>query len=1406
MDGEIITSLDLMEESIMYSRLVNSRIIRTDVMMPRGEPSGSNVLLSIICDDLQATIDRIRTGKVIKLPPSYRQFVKPYTMTKTVFNRTKRFTADRKKLREFCTNNNLIYSPSVTSNRNTITDISDMVTTFLEYGKMRSLNDICEKFIPYLKSCLFTMPKAISQKNIILIDLNDYSFTRSSRPKYMKLNPLFILYRILKFDPELAKDFNCDIILMGSHQSMMVNPSTITAKELRQFYTNIFTLMNMSIEERAKFDAAVDKEFKSQQIKTMDPKTDNLQIGLSNDNNKASSDNDDKKNSSGSKLTSVIDGEDNEENNDSKKDDGEESGNSFNDIFDDDNIPTNSEEEPETTDSEDEIFVPDSEEDPFGDQSSAKKKRARVDRVRSRVIEPGSAKQKELLENQSKIVVRRDKTIDEEEKIIAGEIEVPTTSHEAELHSSNTDITTSRYENYRKTYMEQGFDSDMTKAFTSLNSKDNAFYIKDIKITDHSDSMNYLELWEVTLIDQYGTSTTVKLDIPKLYDNKYFLLGGNLKTLENQNVPLPIIKTGPNRVIITTNYNKIFMDRYSTKSITTISKLAKMISLDEEHKYFTTGTNTIDNREYSLPLAMDEIGKHITKFKSSKCSMYFNMKLSIMKKMNPDVHSKDIWIGKLSGEDIFINRETGKTKDGKTIVDVILENVPEEYVAAYNSVKLPKTNMYVKMKMNMKNVPCLYIICYWIGLQEVLDKSGVKYRFVPDEGTKGSGTKTEIRVKFSDGSLYYENSEFGELLLNPLLSLNTKDVGFNDMSVPETWEDILVDIYGSYKSLNVIKAFNEWMIDWITLEILQMYHLPETISELIIYGIKLLTNNQYIDEINDSTQRMRHGEVIPAMVYYRLASQYAKYVSTGGKAKMTLPQDAIIKDLLALTTLEDASIINPILEMSKDSSISKRGYRGTNLDKAYTRALRTYSQDSIGKIAATTATGPNVGVQKYLVHEPDIVNLRGIRENTTEVSDMSGPNVMSTTEMLIPMALMHDDATRVGMGVKQAGHVVPSEVSHPPLISNGADEAVRFRLSSEYVVNAEADGKVVEYDATSGMMVVQYKPYDAKPGKFRAFKLSPDVVKNSGGGIYFAKQMTTHLKVGDTFKKGDPLAYHDKFFTYSKNNGLCYNIGPLLRCVIYATSEAYEDGGWVTQDAAEMMSTSIVYQETAQLDRNANISDIKKIGDIIHVDDKLISFASGTTDKQLNKLLSMLDDDTSEDLQKGKKSSHAGELIDIVIYSQVDPEECSPSVKKLLDSYRSRVQRVGKILDKYDKSDGIVKAGYMNRQPEMNVESKYGKIKGVETDILIEFYIKHIYNLSIGDKIVLYSANKNTISKVIPNDMRGWSENNPDDPIQAGISPSPLSKRMISSIPVVLSNTTCMIELKRKILKIWNEK
>lgn len=441
----------------------------------------------------------------------------------------------------------------------------------------------------------------------------------------------------------------------------------------------------------------------------------------------------------------------------------------------------------------------------------------------------------------------------------------------------------------------------------------------------------------------------------------------------------------------------------------------------------------------------------------------------------------------------------------------------------------------------------------------------------------------------------------------------------------------------------------------------------------------------------------------------------------------------------------------------------------------------------------------NVGVNKSLVVEPTIDNARGYRAPNTDIEDLKDVNVMSPSEMLTPGTARNDDSIRVSIASKQSSHVIPVTDASPSLISNGFDEAIQFHLSEDFVVNAEEDGKVIEINEELGFIVVQYKS-----GKIKAISVDTEVVKNSGGGFYLANKLVpTKAKVGDKFKKDEPLAYHDKYFKYSPTNGLRYAMGALAKVAFLSTYNTYEDAGICTESLANKLATSVTYEESAAFSLTHNILSMVKIGDHVNIGDPLIKYNLSTDDEELAKYLSKLSDANKEALLEETKNEikakHAGEIIAIKVYSLVEPSKLTPSLGEVVKKYFDRNISRKDYLSKFDKSEGIMKAGYLLTGSTEPVKNKYNKIKGISTSVLIEIFIEHKDIPAVGDKIALYSANKQIISELIPVGFEPYSELHPEEAIEAFSSPGTISRRMTSSSLTIAAGTKCLIELKRRI-------
>ena len=301
------------------------------------------------------------------------------------------------------------------------------------------------------------------------------------------------------------------------------------------------------------------------------------------------------------------------------------------------------------------------------------------------------------------------------------------------------------------------------------------------------------------------------------------------------------------------------------------------------------------------------------------------------------------------------------------------------------------------------------------------------------------------------------------------------------------------------------------------------------------------------------------------------------------------------------------------------------------------------------------------------------------------------------------------------------------------------------------------------------------------------------------------------MKVGQKIKKRDILAYDSNFFSNSKLYGNRFNIGSLQKIACMSSYSTYEDSTFVTKKLCEDMATEIVMEKPVVLGKNANVDYIVEIGQNVSVGDELIRFEVSFKDESLNKFLSNIGDELKEEIKAmGKtpiKTKYSGVIEDIKVYSTVDVEELSPTLKKIVNNYYDRINKKKKIINKYNKSDSVYKCGIMLNEPVTKIETKDGKVKShtVNSGVLIIFYIKYKDTVGVGDKICFFTALKSIVGEVIPEGYEPYSLFRPDEKISSVVAPGAVMNRMTPSVILSMFGNKVLIELKRKLKDIYDE-
>lgn len=1045
-----------------------------------------------------------------------------------------------------------------------------------------------------------------------------------------------------------------------------------------------------------------------------------------------------------------------------------------------------------------------------------------------------SSKRDELLREKQLTLDVQGKTLGDILSVSTDDVKIEVNDISKSVDTINKNVTEVRYPNINKDYVENVMKKDILSAVTCLSDKsDIQIYVRNIKVEDSSDINNYKDTYTIDLEDSLRVRHRLVFDVPKFIDNRFLWIGGNKKYINNQQLMLPVVKVSGDTVQLVSNYNKLFVYRYGSKVSSLNEKLKKALNSPIKGIKVINGKYDKENTKYLTIIDYDDLSCNFKEISIGDIKFYFNQSeirqlfLDSVPKNKIDeyeklVDSKILPVGK-GNKNVFyyVNFDTNtvyqtnfnNSIDTKmSLIDFMLSKSPQ-LKDEISKQSTGKKYMYTRVKIMNKYVPTILLLAYKNGLSNILSQIKAEYYF---SDTRPRIALNESIVEFNDGYLVFSNVPFkNSLLLNGLLEIPTKNYSFDDFSDVLTYQDIFESIYGRRNIANAFSNFFDNFIDPITLEVLQKLSLPTDLTGLVLYANELLVDNQFRTELDIRSFRFRSAELIPARLYKLIASSYEQYKATANHRnprKISIRKDALIKDILAQTIVEDYSELNPIVEMQKLHGATKKGPSGCNLEEAYTKVQRSFHKSMTGVYTISSSPDGNVGIQRVLTMEPPISDVRGFIDNKAmdnRLDEYNDVNLFGPAEMLTTGGAQRDDAMRTAMSTKQSTHLTPVSKASPSLITNGAEKSIQYHLSKDWSFIAKDDGKVVELNDDTGLMIVEYKN-----GESDAISINNRIAKNGAGGFYLSKKMIPNYKKGDTFKKNDILAQDRDFFTNSEHFGNQFNIGTLEKIALLSSAATFEDSSYVTKQVSRDMASEIVMQKQVVLGPNTNVDYMVKIGDTVQSGDELIRFEQSFDEDSLNVLLSNVGEDMKEDIMMNNKekvkTKYSGVIEDIKVYSSVSLNDLSPSLRKVVNKHYNRIKDRRKLLEKYDKSNNpLVKCNMLfNENTETVKTTNDGKFKGVALNdgVLIEFYIKIHDELGAGDKIVFFSALKTIITNVIPEGQEAYTAFRPDEKIGAVLSCNSIIARGIVSCQYMMMGNKLLIELSRQLKDIYEGK
>lgn len=952
------------------------------------------------------------------------------------------------------------------------------------------------------------------------------------------------------------------------------------------------------------------------------------------------------------------------------------------------------------------------------------------------------------------------------ESIIKEDEEYNIPELDVKAHTVNDDMKQVKAARFDEAYNDQLAKKDLTNILLHFSHVDPALYInKDIQVTDASTPTDRMIRYTVEFESEDRKRHRFPFLLPKMYKEKYLFLNDQKMNLLHQKLPFPVTKVSPEKCQAVTSYKKIFTERYGSNLSPRVTRLTKLLTSPNCPKSVVVekGNALKLNATFLTTLEYDELSTSIVRLtvgnRNNMTRVFFDLSVAYAvipgNAPQPDnpvetqplypiavttKHGAEPVYFYLSPVTNFVYQDNGTVLgELSEFIIKLIEEYDPKITELFANISTGTKFIYSRSRVMDENVPTILMLAAADpgGLTAVLEKAKVEYGFV---GNRKDVPKPEDKdsigtIPFEDGILWFNRYPFERsLLMNGLNTFPTKMYSFYDLNTRDALVNIFDGMFGRRNLYDSLRNFYYMFVDPITADILVRLNMPTDFTRLILFCNDILVDNSFQIDSDYHNSRIRSNEIIYAHLYRFLAEAWGNW-RTGRQEKFSIRENAVIKELLTSNIVDPHSELNIMLETENDRQVKLKGPSGMNEARSFTLEKRAYHNSMQGILGMNTTASGEVGISRHLVLNPEINDSRGF---ITVPNETDNRDKYTGTELATPAELMQAfgpescDIERLAMSISQSKHVVPVAHSVASPISYDMERVIPY-ISTDYAQTAKKDGKVIAIE--NDVMIIQYKD-----GTYDDVDLSERPAKNTDGGFYVMNQFITTLKVGQSVKSGQLVAYDPKYIngTMDTFGDPVAVMGTMARVAVETNGGVYEDACYITDKLAHRMTTKITKQKRVILSRFANIKYMAKIGQTVQTNTPILTF-DDTEDEFSSQVLARMAEEAGDDEEIMATnapivSKVTGVIRDIRIYYTIDPALMTPSMQKILKEYNTSASKREKTISKYMN---LYDANTLVKTSEQLQPDSTGKVKGVKINdgIMIDFYIEYEDVMSPGDKL-----------------------------------------------------------------------
>lgn len=580
----------------------------------------------------------------------------------------------------------------------------------------------------------------------------------------------------------------------------------------------------------------------------------------------------------------------------------------------------------------------------------------------------------------------------------------------------------SSLKDFDNTYIRKILSKDIAAAVMHLQQM--GVIVQNYTVHEVNDFTDSFEILTVNVIPVTGKPTTLRIQLPKVNENGQFKAGGVKSRMRKQRGDLPIRKTAPDTVALTSYVSKMFVKRTDRSNFNYdkwLTSVVMNLSLNGDGTLVSeVRMSDVFTSDVHLPRVYTILARKLSSFKfgiynfsfdwANRIAFYGLEMATVLDKfkeekllLTPVAKSFDtiLLIDKYGDLHEVSTVEKGKPKNVGSF---------ESFIGIDES---NKPHDVAEVGIFGKEIPLGFVLGYHTGLGNLLATLKTKFRRM-SKGSSYGLTEKEFAIKFEDETLIIEKNGINELVLGGFnrYAKQIKRYSVYAFDKKEVYANVLDDNGIGVRWVREFGLLYSIWVDHITRDILIEMKEPTDLYLLFIRAAELLLTDQSPHQMDNTYMRDKGYERFAGMVYFELAKSLRGYASrpANASASVELNPQAVWMGILQDQSVMPIEESNPVHSLREKEEIIYSGAGGRTA-RSMTASARIFHESSKGVVSESTKDSGDAATVVYTTADPNYTTLRGTSRRL-EKDEGNATKLVSTSMLLAPGA-QHDDQIKV---------------------------------------------------------------------------------------------------------------------------------------------------------------------------------------------------------------------------------------------------------------------------------------------------------------------------------------------------------------------------------------------------------